>query len=671
MKQLDIVINNPTGLHARPAKVFVKLAKKFKADIRVQHGEKKAKAKSLVSMLTLGVKCGSEIRITVEGADEAEALEAIHQAIEAGLGEDHQAVLAQEPKLAPAPVETGAAPVEELAANVIRGLAAAPGCVVGPVWQFSRSKIKIEETSAGAAVENKRLHEALEEARGHLIQLRDQMSSHSAEEAEIFNVHLELLEDHGLLDDIADRIDAGDSAAKAWQVTITKQAKIMASLDDPLLAARSADLHDVGNRILRLMLGIDEEAMPVQDEPVVIFADDLTPSETAALDKEMVLGFCTAGGGPTAHSAIIARAMGIPAIVSAGEKVLKLANKTQVILDGSKGFLTFDPTAGDIAVAEAAVKQFREQREASQAAAADPAITRDGQRIEVVANIGGLADAKKVLAAGGEGVGLFRTEFLFLDQQDAPTEDEQFEVYRQAVKEMQGHPIIFRTLDIGGDKPLPYIKVPPEDNPFLGERGIRLCLNRPELLKQQLRALFRAAEFGPVRIMFPMVGDVSDWFGIQAVIDELKPEFKIDGIEFGVMIEIPSAALTAAALAQYIDFFSVGTNDLTQYTLAIDRMHATLSARLDGLHPAVLKLIDGTVKAAKKHGKWVGVCGELGSDAQAVPILIGMGVTELSVSVPAVADVKSQVRTLDLKDCRQLADRALECALPTEVRELK
>jgi phosphocarrier protein FPr len=663
MKQLDIVINNPTGLHARPAKVFVKLAKKFKADIRVQHGEKQAKAKSLVSMLTLGVKCGSEIRITVEGADETEALEALHRAIEEGLGEDHQTVPAQKSK--------PALPVEEIADNAIRGLAAAPGCVIGPVWQFSRAEIKIDETSAGDAVENRRLQEALEEARAQLTQLRDEMSSHSAEEAEIFNVHLELLEDDGLLEDVADRIGAGDSAAKAWQATVAAQAKLMSSLDDPLLAARSADLHDVGNRILRLMLGIEEEAMPLQDEPVVIVADDLTPSETAALDKEMVLGFCTAGGGPTAHSAIIARAMGIPAIVSAGEKVLTLANKTQVVLDGSRGLLTFDPSAEDIAQAETAAKKFRDQREASQKAAAEPAITSDGHRIEIVANIGGLEDAEKVVASGAEGVGLFRTEFLFLGQQDAPTEDEQFEVYSQAVKEMRGYPIIFRTLDIGGDKPLPYIEVQPEENPFLGERGIRLCLNRPELLQQQLRALFRAAAFGPVRIMFPMVADVSDWFGIQAVIDDLKTEFKTEGIEFGVMIEIPSAALTAAALAPYVDFFSVGTNDLTQYTLAIDRMHASLSGRLDGLHPAVLSLIDTTVKAAQKYGKWVGVCGELGSDAQAVPILIGMGVAELSVSVPAVAEVKSLIRTLNLSDCRQLAERALECALPAEVRELK
>jgi phosphocarrier protein FPr len=671
MKELNIVITNPTGLHARPAKVFVKLAKKFKSDIWVRHGEKKAKAKSLVSMLTLGIKCGSEINIAVEGLDEVEALEALHKAIDDGLGENHQTSSDQPKGPVHAAEEIVTTATEVSNDNVIRGLAAAPGCVVGPVWQFSRTSIEINEPSAGVEIETSRLQDSLKQAYKQLTDLRDQMSLHSTEEAEIFNVHLELLEDDGILEEVMVKINSGQSAASAWQSTINDQAKIMAELDDPLLAARSADLRDVGQRILRLLLGIKEEAMPVHDQPVVICADDLTPSETAALDQGMVLGFCTSGGGPTAHSAIIARAMGIPAIVSAGGKIREIANRTLVVLDGSQGLLTIEPSAAEIAQAQDAAKRYQEQRQVILAAAGAPAVTRDGYRFEVAANIGGLADAAKVISSGAEGVGLFRTEFLFLDQQNAPTEDEQFEVYRQAVEDMQGAPIIFRTLDIGGDKPLPYIEVPHEENPFLGERGIRLCLNRPELLLPQLQALFRAAEYAPIRIMFPMVSDLSDWHGIQAIIDSLLTKYKKSQIEFGVMIEVPSAALTASALAQHVDFFSIGTNDLTQYTLAMDRMHGSLGHRLDGLHPAVLHLIDTTVRAAKKYGKWVGVCGELGSDTQAIPILIGLGVAELSVSIPAVAEVKSQVRNLNLHSCQSLSERALQCALPEEVRALK
>lgn len=670
MKEIDIVIDNPTGLHARPAKYFVKIAKQFTSDIHVQKDDKKANAKSMVSMLTLGVKCGMQIHITVEGSDEEEALKAITEAIESGLGESGHEPAASS-QLAEAPAHQKQQRPQEQDVNVIQGLAAAPGCVIGPVWHMVRSEIKIQETFAGASAEQARLQEAIEKARGQLIVLRQKMQKHSANEADIFNVHLELLEDTELLEEVIQKIEKGENAPRAWQSTVDAHAKVMSELDDPLLAARGADLHDVSYRVLRLMVGEEEQTLGMQAHPVIVIANDLSPSETAALDKSKVLGFCTAAGGPTAHSAIIARAMGIPAVVSAGERVLRIPAETVAILDGGKGTLTPNPTESAVSEAEKAAEEFRRLRQENMKAAGEPAVTKDGHRIEVVANIGGLKDAKKVIESGAEGVGLFRTEFLFLGQEKAPTEDEQFKVYKEIVLAMQGHPIIIRTLDIGGDKPLPYIHVPPEENPFLGERGIRLCLNRPELLRQQLRAIFRAAVFGPVRIMFPMVSDLSDWHRISAEVDGIKKELSNVKVELGVMIEVPSAALTAAALAPYVDFFSIGTNDLTQYTLAIDRMHPTLSGRLDGLHPAVLRLIEFTVKAAEKYGKWVGVCGELAADMQAVPIFIGLGVAELSVGVPSVPDVKARVRSLNLSESRSLAARALECALASEVRTLQ
>jgi phosphocarrier protein FPr len=673
MKQLDIVIQNPTGLHARPAKIFVNTAKQFKSDIRVQHGEKKANAKSLISMLTLGVETGCEIRILVDGTDEEEAMEALETAVRSGLGEsEHIEAAASSQPAAPSPQQPPSNGQQPLSNNQIQGIAAAPGIAIGPVYQFKQSELEIEETFAGSSAEQTRLQEAIERARGQLATLRKQMLARdAAAEADIFDVHLEILDDPDLLDAVLLKINSQQSAAQAWQTTIDARAKLVAGLDDPLLAARSADLHDVGYRVLRLLVGADDQGHKLPDHPVIILAHDLSPSDTASLDKDKVLGFCTAVGGPTAHSAIIARALSLPAIVSAGEKVLEIADGTPVIVNGATGLLTLEPDETAVSQAQTAQQQWQAQRDAAEKSAAQPAVTQDGHHVEIVANIGGLADAQQAMTSGAEGVGLLRTEFLFLDRAEAPTEEEQFTVYRDVAQAMQGQPVIIRTLDIGGDKPLPYIEVPPEANPFLGERGIRLCLNRPELLRQQLRAILRAAPSGKLRIMFPMVADVAEWRAARAMVEELRAELNAPPVELGIMIEIPSAALMADAFAPEVDFFSVGTNDLTQYTLAMDRMHPSLASKSDGLHPAVLRLIGRTVDAAHANGKWVGVCGELEADPQAVPILIGLGVDELSVSVPAIPTVKAQVRSLQLNEAKSLAQQAINCATAQEVRALQ
>ena len=496
------------------------------------------------------------------------------------------------------------------------------------------------------------------------------VQSAGAGEAAIFEAHQEILDDPDLLEGVLERIGRQQSAARAWQATIDSRAKTLAALKDPLLAGRAADVQDVGYRVLRLLMGGDEQQVSLPDYPVILVAQDLSPSDTAALDREKILGFCTAAGGPTAHSAIIARALSIPAVVSAGTAVLDIPNLTKVILNGSNGTLTIEPDAAAIAQAQDQQRQWQAAISHAAATAADPAITQDNHRVEVVANIGGLADAQQAASAGAEGVGLLRTEFLFLDRSDAPTEREQFEVYRDVVQAMAGQPVIIRTLDIGGDKPLPYISVPPEANPFLGERGIRLCLNRPDLLRQQLRAILRAAEFGPLRIMFPMIADLTEWREARAMVADIQKEMGAPAVEVGIMIEVPSAALMADVFAKEVDFFSIGTNDLTQYTLAMDRMHPSLAGKSDGLHPAVLRLIARTVEAAHANGKWVGVCGELGADAQAVPILVGLGVDELSVSVPAIPSVKAQIRGLTLTAAQAIAQQALACDTAPAVREL-
>ena len=680
MKQLDITIQNPTGLHARPAKEFVNTAKKFKSDVRVQHGEKKANAKSLISMLTLGVETGSEIRILVDGADEDEAIKELETAVRSGLGEGEHIENTKQSKTVnekqPTHQQTnGQQPTtssqQPITNNQIQGIAAAPGIAIGPVYQLKQSELEIEETFASYSEEQTKLQEAIERARGQLKTLRKQMLTRAAEaEADIFDVHLEILDDPDLLDAVLAKINAKQSAAQAWQTTIDARAKLVAGLDDPLLAARSADLHDVGYRVLRLLVGADDLGHKLPDHPVIILAHDLSPSDTASLDKDKVLGFCTAVGGPTAHSAIIARALSLPAIVSAGESVLEIEDGTVVIVNGATGLLTIAPDETAVSQARSAQQQWQAQRDAANKSAAEPAITQDGHRVEIAANIGGLADAQEAMRSGAEGVGLLRTEFLFLERTEAPTEEEQFTVYRDVAQAMQGQPVIIRTLDIGGDKPLPYIDVPPEENPFLGERGIRLCLNRPELLREQIRALLRAAEYGKLRIMFPMVADVSEWRAARAIVEEIRAELNAPKVELGIMIEVPSAALMADAFAPEVDFFSVGTNDLTQYTLAMDRMHPSLAGKSDGLHPAVLRLIGRTVEAAHANGKWVGVCGELGADPQAVPILIGLGVDELSVSVPAIPTVKAQVRSLQHNEAKSLAKKALSCATAQEVRAI-
>jgi multiphosphoryl transfer protein len=677
MQQLDIIIKNPTGLHARPAKEFVNIAKGFKSNIRVYHGEKMANAKSLISLLTLGVRSGNQIKIEVEGEDEDQALQALESAVLSGLGEEEiiNQISQKSPTIERATTSEQVKPdhpeVEIILENQIRGIAGAPGIAIGPVYHLQRTEIKVEETFAGESKEKNQLQSAIETAKGQLKQLHKKMLDQKASgEAAIFDVHIELLDDFELLDSVLEKINQEQSAAFAWQSTIEERAKLVASLDDPLLAARAADLHDVGYRVLRILVGADNQAPEFPDHPVIILAEDLSPSDTVTLDRDKVLGFCTAKGGPTAHTAIIARALGLPAIVSAGEKIISLEDSTQVILNGYTGILSIKPNQTEIKEAVRMQEEDKDFRLQARAESGKPAITIDGHRVEIAANIGGIEDAHQALASGAEAVGLLRTEFLFLERINPPSEDEQFEVYRDIAQAMQNKPVIVRTLDVGGDKPLPYIQMEQEINPFLGERGIRLCLNRPKLLREQLRAILRAKEHGTLRIMLPMVSDISEWLATREIVTEIENEMGVSGVEMGIMIEVPSAALMADIFAEHVDFFSVGTNDLTQYTLAMDRMHPLLAGKSDGLHPAVLRLIDLTVKAAHKSGKWVGVCGELGSDPQAIPILVGLGVDELSVTVPAIPMVKAQVRELSLTKTQQLAQAALKCASAKEVRQL-
>jgi phosphocarrier protein FPr len=404
--------------------------------------------------------------------------------------------------------------------------------------------------------------------------------------------------------------------------------------------------------------------------PVVVVARELSPSDTASFNPELVLGFGIVEGGPTSHIAILARALGLPAIVGVNESMLALEENTPVILNGNDGTLTVNPAADVLQRARESQKRWLEYRRFAQEQAASPAISQDGVHVDVTANAGSIADAAEALRMGADGIGLLRTEFLFLERTTAPSEDEQFTVYNTIAETMRSLSVIVRTLDIGGDKPLAYIQMRPELNPFLGERGIRLCLNRPELFREQLRAILRAAPSGNLKIMFPMVSDLDELRQARAIIEQLRWELGSAPIQIGIMIEVPSAALMADVFAPEVDFFSIGTNDLTQYTLAMDRGNSALASKHDGLHPAVLRLIAHTIESAHKYGKRADICGELGSDAAAIPILLGLGMDELSVSIPSVPTVKAQVRSLKIADWHSVAREALNRSSAQEVREL-
>ncbi|MFM7426088.1 MAG: phosphoenolpyruvate--protein phosphotransferase [Elainella sp.] len=654
---VDVVIQDPTGLHARPATALVSVAKQFKAEIRVRYGGQTVNAKSLVSLLKLGVAGGETVRLMAEGDDAAEALSSLKTAIATGL----------EGETASSPI---ANPSLQFETQAIPGIAASPGLAIAPIYHLKRGEIVVDSRAKDPDTEALRLEQAIQTAKLQLQELYESVKAKAgAAQAAIFQAHQEFLDDPELQQEAMGRL-AGHSAAWAWQQTYEQRAGALAQLDNPILAERATDLRDVGQRVLKLLAETVEAAPQMPNQPVILVAEDLTPSDTAGLDPALILGFCTASGGPTSHSAIIARALDIPAIVGAGPAVLNLIAGDLCILDGSSGNLYPRPSQADLTQAKTVQRDLAAIRQAEQLACYQPALMQDGHRVEVVANIGAAAEAQQAVEAGAEGVGLLRTEFLFLNRAEPPSEAEQFRAYSQMTAALNGLPLIVRTLDIGGDKAIPYLKLPAEANPFLGLRGIRLCLQYPELFKTQLRAIFRAAQTGPVKIMFPMIATLEEFEAARQIAEAMRAELGAAPVDYGMMVEVPSAVLLAREFAQQVAFFSIGTNDLTQYALAMDRGHPALAKQADGLHPAVLRLIDQTVQAAKAEGKWVGVCGGIAGEPLGAAILTGLGVTELSVSIPSVAAVKAKLRSLSFSEAKALAQRALDCPSAQAVRAL-
>ncbi|MEL7448223.1 MAG: phosphoenolpyruvate--protein phosphotransferase [Pseudomonadota bacterium] len=664
-----ITIANPTGLHARPSALLVAEAKKFAAAVTLHKSSVTANAKSLVAIMGLEVNCGDVITVEAVGPDATAAINALTAAIRGGLGEHCVSVEALED----VDEEQAAQAPRSEDPSILLGVTASPGLAVGHIFQLEREQLSVPEDANDSDAEQQTLKDALAKAHGQLQDLKSSLEDE--EKAAIFAAHQELLEDPELLDQATTQIARGKSAAFAWRASYRAQSDALSKLKNELLAGRANDLRDVGRRVLRLILGIDAGEQDMPGESILI-AEDLTPSDTAALDRTKVLGFCTVTGGASSHVAILARSLNLPAIAGIEARALKVATGTRVILDAGEAMLRLDPDDTEIERIENARIALERKRADELANANKPAETTDGRRLEVVANIASAKDASLTTEAGGEGVGLCRTEFLFMSRASAPDEEEQFAIYSDMAASLQkDEPLIIRTLDVGGDKPLPYLPIDAEDNPFLGLRGIRVSLQRPAMFRTQLRAILRAAEASRgkgarIMVMFPMVTTIDDVRQAREILEEEREKLGVEAIPVGIMVEVPATAVMAEQFAREVDFFSIGTNDLGQYVLAIDRGHPQLAAQADGLNPSMLTLIAKTVEGARKHDAWVGVCGGLASDAVAVPLLVGIGVDELSVSLPGIPEIKAAVRSVSHAECQALTEQALQLASASEVRQL-
>jgi len=561
----------------------------------------------------------------------------------------------------------------------LRGISASRGIAVGPALQFHKTDLSFERRSiVDPAAEIERFQRAVQKAQAELGDIRDRAARDTGrDEAAVFEAHAMMLEDPELLDTIRAAIEnEHQNAESALTDASEKYAQALEALDDEYLRARAADIRDVGHRVLRILLGVEDSPTAGLSTPSVILAHDLAPSDTIMLDKALVLGFCTAEGGATSHTAILARSLALPAVVGAGPKVLEIQNGTPLIIDGSEGILLLDPDEDTIAAYKIEQDQNRAVLSRARKFAQEAAVTKDGHRIEVVANIGNIELAHTALENGAEGVGLLRTEFVYLERKHLPDEDEQFAAYSAILEVFGERPVILRTLDIGGDKKCPYLPLADETNPFLGLRAIRLCLVRPGLFRPQLRAALRASYGHNLKLMFPMIATVDEIRAARAVLEDCRAELEAekvpiaDHIEVGIMVEIPAAAITADLLAREVDFFSIGTNDLSQYTMAADRTNADVAKIANAFHPAVLRLVQMVVNAAHAQGKWVGMCGELAGEPLAVPLLVGLGLDELSMNPPAIPMAKQIIRSLSTGEAEELALAALDTSSPEEVTAL-
>lgn len=646
------------GLHARPAALIRQTAQGFKSKSQLHFAGKSATCDSLIGLMGLAIGEQAEVQVSCQGPDAEAALQALLTALSTALAEDSHAA-------APAMLAQRNRPAE---AGVLHGVCAAPGLVGGPLFRLNAISLPVDAGHHDPQQQRQALDAALSQVRSDIDHTLAQAKKHkdSAEEA-IFAAHLALLEDPALLGAASQSVAQGTAATHAWSQAIDAQCEVLQQTGSRLLAERANDLRDLKQRVLRVLLGDTWH----YDVPAgaIVAAHELTPSDLLQLSQQGVAGLCMAEGGATSHVAILARGKGLPCMVALGSTLLDQRQGQPVVLDADGGRLELTPNAERLADVRQLQQQQQQRRAEQQAQAHIPALTTDGLRIEVAANVASSTEAADALANGADGVGLLRTEFLFVDRHTAPDEQEQCHAYQAVLDAMGDKSVIIRTIDVGGDKQLDYLPLPAEANPVLGLRGIRLAQVRPELLDQQLRALLHLRPLSRCRILLPMITEVDELLHIRQRLDALCDELGLtQRPELGVMIEVPAAALLAEQLAEHADFLSIGTNDLSQYTLAMDRDHAGLAARVDALHPALLRLIAQTCAGAAQHKRWVGVCGALASDPLATPVLIGLGVSELSVSPVQIGEIKDRVRHLDASECRRISQGLLKLSSASAVR---
>ena len=663
------VVQNPHGLHARPAASLVSTVASFDVQaLLYKEGEQRAyaNARSLNSIAALGVRQNDTIRMVVTGAQAKEAIDAFRTLAQQHFGEDIHIINPEEGAAKAAKSE----PVQ----GAITGQGASEGIVSGRVMRFSTTLPELpERDSGGEAIEWERFALALDETIRELKKLQlESEKSVGAEHAGIFHAQALMLDDPDLQKSVQTFLIAGHNAEQAWVATAEKLAEQYRTAQSEYMQQRATDVIDIARRLLSHLVDFELPSLTI-NQPVILLAEDLTPSDTAGLDPDKVLGLCLSGGGKTSHSAILARALGIPAIVRAEGCLQSVTDGQEVILDGFNGLLWLTPSDQTRQTLSEKRTQWLERVAAERQAALEDAVTLDGFTPSIMANIGKPEDVEALNKAGAQGVGLLRTEFLFLNRDTLPSEDEQYEVYSQIAAGLKGHALVIRTLDIGGDKPLPSIQSAEEENPFLGCRGLRLCLEQPELFKSQLKAIIRAAEeYTNIQIMFPMVATVAEFRQAKALLDECRKELQkpVPQLATGIMIEVPAAVFNARALAKEVDFFSIGTNDLTQYVMAADRGNPAVAELVDYYQPAVLAAISETCKAAEEAGIPVGMCGEMAAEPELTPLLLGLGVSKLSASSPAVPAVKASVRRVHMDQAKNLATRVLTAQNVSNVKQI-
>ena len=568
-----------------------------------------------------------------------------------------------------------------MTAEFLAGIAASDGIAIAPAYLLTEPDLSFEKkTISDSGAEILRFEEAVKQAHQEISLIKKRAEeSLGSEEAQVFEAHLMFLDDPEFIGQIKQVITDQLINAEAALDQIAQMFITMFSAmeDNPYMQERAADIKDVSERMMAILLGLKVPSPATIDHEVIVVAHDLTPSDTAQLNKKYVKAFVTDIGGRTSHSAIMARSLEIPAIVGSQSITQSVKDGQTIIVDALAGQVILNPSQEDIANYQQKAQDFQKQKEEWAKLVDAPSVTQDGHQVELAANIGTPKDVEAVLANGAEGIGLYRTEFLYMDSANFPTEDEQFEAYKTVLEAMEGKPVIVRTMDIGGDKELPYLDLPKEMNPFLGYRAIRISLDRTEIFKTQLRALLRASNYGNLRIMFPMIATLKEFRQAKAVLEAVKADLLAEGqtvadtIQVGIMVEIPAAAVLADQFAKEVDFFSIGTNDLIQYTMAADRMNEQVSYLYQPYNPSILRLIKNVIDASHREDKWTGMCGEMAGDQTAVPILLGMGLDEFSMSASSVLKTRSLMQSLTLSDLQKLADRALnEAGTVDEVVEM-